>query len=103
MVSASVACSRTASLLAPAGGMSLIDRTFSDPVLMNCVGSWPTSVRDATYRTAATPTTASLVHLLRSAPVMSGVYARIQNEFLGSRSEERRVGKECRSRWWLYH
>src|SRR5689334_23708039 len=22
---------------------------------------------------------------------------------LGFRSEERRVGKECRSRWWLYH
>src|SRR5947209_16912409 len=21
----------------------------------------------------------------------------------GSRSEERRVGKECRSRWWAYH
>src|SRR5476649_1231595 len=23
--------------------------------------------------------------------------------YIGSRSEERRVGKECRSRWWPYH
>src|SRR5437588_7807857 len=23
--------------------------------------------------------------------------------FCGARSEERRVGKECRSRWWPYH
>src|SRR2546425_7454260 len=33
------------------------------------------------------------------------VLRRIQNELfdLGSRSEERRVGKECRSRWSPYH
>ena len=26
-----------------------------------------------------------------------------RNEIIGSRSEERRVGKECRSRWSPYH
>ena len=25
------------------------------------------------------------------------------DELNGKRSEERRVGKECRSRWWAYH
>ena len=31
------------------------------------------------------------------------IYARITNSKIGSRSEERRVGKECRSRWSPYH
>src|SRR5256885_15566254 len=33
-------------------------------------------------------------------PFMSFVYL---NEIIGRRSEERRVGKECRSRWSPYH
>src|SRR5581483_2841989 len=32
------------------------------------------------------------------------IYATIiQNGWVTQRSEERRVGKECRSRWWPYH
>ena len=27
----------------------------------------------------------------------------VQKEYAGTRSEERRVGKECRSRWSPYH
>src|SRR5207249_8625684 len=33
-----------------------------------------------------------------------GKFARAaEATFLGERSEERRVGKECRARWWPYH
>ena len=36
--------------------------------------------------------------LINAKPVSAAV-----KEFFGSRSEERRVGKECRSRWSPYH
>src|SRR3712207_8372051 len=32
-----------------------------------------------------------------------GTGARAAQEYVGRRSEERRVGKECSSRWWPYH
>ena len=31
------------------------------------------------------------------------MYSNDYNGWLPPRSEERRVGKECRSRWWPYH
>src|SRR5438445_10929358 len=31
------------------------------------------------------------------------VHLKMPREIIGDRSEERRVGKECRSRWWRYH
>ena len=34
---------------------------------------------------------------------IAGVYAQQQDLFNNLRSEERRVGKECRSRWSPYH
>ena len=46
---------------APAGGTSFTCRIFSEPALMNCVGSWPTRVSDATNSTAEPPSTRELV------------------------------------------
>src|SRR2546430_17159104 len=36
-------------------------------------------------------------------PAHEAYRVRCENYFLGRRSEERRVGKECRSRWSPYH
>src|SRR2546426_8690482 len=36
-------------------------------------------------------------------PVLAHPYAAIVDDLRGARSEERRVGKECRSRWSPYH
>src|SRR3712207_9235511 len=43
-----------------------------------------------------------MAHDERHAAYMADVYARCTNK-VGARSEERRVGKECRSRWSPYH
>src|SRR5437868_7872507 len=34
---------------------------------------------------------------------LAGTLAFVQRVVGAARSEERRVGKECRCRWWLYH
>ena len=34
---------------------------------------------------------------------LQAVYNIVDSAFVGNRSEERRVGKECRSRWSPYH
>src|SRR5438552_11158534 len=39
----------------------------------------------------------------RSAELRFGAETRQRVASLCARSEERRVGKECRSRWWRYH
>src|SRR3712207_8298323 len=47
---------------------------------------------------------ASLISLAaRSTPANSGGPRKAREPVCGSRSEERRVGKECRSRWSPYH
>src|SRR5689334_24797167 len=39
-----------------------------------------------------------------AAHALYGVIAAVERDLArGERSEERRVGKECRSRWWPYH
>src|SRR5262245_54457703 len=38
-----------------------------------------------------------------AAPPVAGVECLRAADLPGPRSEERRVGKECRSRWWAYH
>src|SRR5690554_8233716 len=47
----------------------------------------------------------ALSHVLDSESGVIKARVAIQNEdlLLKPRSEERRVGKECRSRWWPYH
>ena len=40
---------------------------------------------------------------IQSVAVLTQYNSRSLNEHLSSRSEERRVGKECRSRWSPYH
>src|SRR3712207_9105328 len=55
---------------------------------------------------AATERAPEFVHKLRVVGVMTWIYALVQlvdMRFYHSRSEERRVGKECRSRWSPYH
>ena len=46
---------------------------------------------------------ASIVQSGYLAGIISGVIAVLYSAFFFSRSEERRVGKECRSRWSPYH
>ena len=72
MSSACVACSRTASELAPAGGMTTAWRIFSEPALMNWVGRLPTSESEAMNSAAEMPRTAHFVQRLRSAREMAG-------------------------------
>src|SRR5260370_37264703 len=43
------------------------------------------------------------MELDRVLPVIKALYAVLPKEVMISRSEERRVGKECRSRWSPYH
>ena len=73
IVSASMARSRTASELVPAGGATVTWTVFSPPALMNVVGSWVMSEPVTRNRTMAAPTTPSLVQRLRSAPLIAGV------------------------------
>src|SRR5437764_2344254 len=39
----------------------------------------------------------------RQRVLAAAVWVRTRRQRLDRRSEERRVGKECRSRWWPYH
>src|SRR3989449_813506 len=67
-----------------------------------CKISIPSS--SLTNRDGSTSTLASLC--LRASSAISGVQAtaaRTRGNRLATRSEERRVGKECRSRWSPYH
>ena len=56
----------------------------------NKISKQPTTALD--FRMAALP---------RTAPVEKSWFSQVS--FVGDRSEERRVGKECRSRWSPYH
>ena len=56
-----MARSSTASELAPLGGATVTWRIFSEPALMNWVGSWRTRASEATNSTPATATTPSAV------------------------------------------
>ena len=53
-------------------------------------------------RVAPTPLLARLREEM-SARTSGGIYHKVQVELTHRRSEERRVGKECRSRWSPYH
>src|SRR5690348_17539600 len=46
---------------------------------------------------------ASDLRVLKISAVTSGHYVESESKPVPARSEERRVGKECRSRWWPYH
>src|SRR5438093_3583660 len=58
-------------------------------------------------QTCALPISASTISALRSitsrSALRTGTMVSGSNEALSARSEERRVGKECRSRWSPYH
>ena len=41
--------------------------------------------------------------IIKSILDSAGIWSMINNENMSARSEERRVGKECRSRWSPYH
>src|SRR5437763_12438180 len=43
------------------------------------------------------------VQKVREAAARTKCKSNLHNIVLALRSEERRVGKECRSRWWPYH
>jgi hypothetical protein len=73
IASASMARSRTASEVAPVGGAMLTARIFSEPALMNWVGSSGTIASEATNIAPARPTTASLVQRPRRTNRMVGV------------------------------
>ena len=73
IVSASMVFARTASELAPVGGETVTIRVFSEPALMNWVGSSGASASEATNRTPASATTPSLVQRLRRTNRMTGV------------------------------
>src|SRR5467141_3314132 len=55
----------------------------------------PSAACPSTSRGSTGTPTCSLIFTASVGPIV-GIRAR-------SRSEERRVGKECRSRWWPYH
>src|SRR5438093_9980837 len=59
----------------------------------NAVVRWCESLADIMFRFTE--------YVMKFAPV--GVGAAMANTVGHSRSEERRVGKECRSRWWPYY
>src|SRR3712207_9363282 len=42
-------------------------------------------------------------HFYKVPRIASTIPHPVQGEAAAGRSEERRVGKECRSRWWPYH
>ena len=73
IASACLVRSRTASELVPGGGAMVTDRIFSEPALMNAVGSRGASAPVATNRTTAVTTTPTLVQRLRSASLIVGV------------------------------
>src|SRR2546422_10487943 len=55
-------------------------------------------------RMTAQESTGSRPHQLRPAcPFVVPLYSRTRRREIDTRSEERRVGKECRSRWSPYH
>ena len=59
--------------VAPGGGATLTWRIFSDPALMNWVGSDPASESDPTNITAATTRTPNAVQRDRRTVLMIGV------------------------------
>ncbi len=73
IASALTVWSRTACDDAPWGGITATARIFSDPALMNWVGSCETSESEARNRTAAMPRTAQRLTRLRRARLTSGV------------------------------
>ena len=60
------------------------------------VPSYPADSKDATFTIADTPSAGLRLPILKVPSAMPSITCR-------SRSEERRVGKECRSRWSPYH
>ena len=73
IVSASIARSRTASELVPAGGATVIWRIFSEPALMNCVGRSGTIAIETTKRAVAPAMMPHFVVRLRRASWIVGV------------------------------
>ena len=75
-------------------------RSFSDTTEAPMREAWSTNVSNFTAATEVRPsrrdTEEMLAHVARSESETGEV-------FLRCRSEERRVGKECRSRWSPYH
>ncbi len=73
IVSAWMVRARTAAELAPVGGETVTTSVFSEPALMNWVGSSGARASDAKNRTPATTTTPSLVARPRRTNRMIGV------------------------------
>src|SRR6476646_3649167 len=84
IASACFARSRTCFEVAPLGGTTATWAIFSDPELMNAVGSLDTSAREATNSTAAARTVPTFVRRLLSTQRIAGSYSRTQRECLGS-------------------
>ena len=63
-------------------------------------------LRDLRYITGSTQLSAMSIWIVGSGDnpnVWNFVFSLCMSQCLGKRSEERRVGKECRSRWSPYH
>ncbi len=73
IASAATARSRTAAELVPAGGATVIWRSFSEPALMNWVGSSGAIAIEPANRTVATARIPHLVFRLRRARLIVGV------------------------------
>src|SRR5256884_2790056 len=71
------------------------------------ISSVPQNVRRQSFsfqgRTFANGSGNVLIEDMLKARACKGLGARIEEPFRNARSEERRVGKECRSRWSPYH
>src|SRR5574344_913112 len=92
------------------GGSSVFVRVISDNGGGNYTGSFMNSRFDVksmrqlsagqTFRAVIEPSSDGTVHLVpQDGGAMEGMSAVLSDGTPGARSEERRVGKECRSRW----
>src|SRR6185437_13492322 len=82
--SACSALARTCSDVAPLGGAIVTWTIFSEPELMNAVGSWLMRAVEAKKSTAAARTVPIFVQRLFRTHRIAGSYSRTQRELTGS-------------------
>src|SRR2546430_179019 len=96
-----LAASVAAVLLAQAAGLFLIAQERERFVLQGSVREWARSIAETTLMLQALDGAERAAALGRLSALPEPLH--LPHPPPGARSEERRVGKECRSRWSPYH